>query len=582
MLFSRLFAPTLKEVPSDAVVSSHILMLRAGMVRKLASGIYTYLPLGLRVIDKIERVIRDEMTGIGATEILMPVVQPGEIWVESGRWSHYGPELLRFKDRRGSDFCMGPTHEEAITHLVRNELRTYRELPLILFQIQMKFRDEIRPRFGLMRSREFIMKDAYSFDLDRERAMVSYKSMFEAYTRIFTRLGLRFKAVEAGTGTVGGSHSHEFQVLAESGEDTILSCSNCDYAANIERAASVQKVPTERPDPARQPSLEEVATPDMRTIAAVSEFLGVSPERLCKTLVYLCDGRPVLALVRGDHELSESKLAASLGCDEIVLADDESVQELTGAPVGFAGPIGLAKETPIYVDESLRGLTGGVAGSNRLDHHFVNMCAERDFPKQLRYQDLRVARAGELCPRCREGTYERHRGIEVGQVFYLGRRYSEKMNATVLDESGKPRYLEMGCYGIGVGRTMAAAIEQYHDEDGIVWPSSLVPFHVVICPVGKDSDVLHTARRVYLKLRDHGIEVVLDDRRERPGVMFKDADLIGFPFRVTVGRRSLDEGKIELKARRERQPHLIEKESAAGTIAGTVEATLGGSSMDPD
>jgi prolyl-tRNA synthetase len=574
MLYSKLFIPTLKEIPSDAVIASHILMLRAGMIRRLAGGIYTYLPLGLRVIAKIESVIREQMRRAGAVEILMPVVQPGDLWVESGRWSYYGPELLRFKDRKGSDFCLGPTHEEVVTELVRKELRTYRELPLILFQIQTKFRDEIRPRFGLIRSREFIMKDAYSFDLDREQAMRSYWKMYETYTRIFTRLGLRFKAVEASTGAIGGSFSHEFQVLAESGEDTILSCSRCDYAANIERALSRWDGNAPEPRVHKNPPLQDVITPQMRTIAEVCGFLGIPPDRLCKTLVYLCDGRPVVVLVRGDHELAESKLASLLGCDEIVLADERVVQELTGAPVGFAGPVGLSEDVPIYADYSLKSLTGGVTGANREDHHTVNVDAERDFPKQTQYHDLRIASEGEVCPRCGKGVYQQHRGIEVGQVFYLGSKYSERMNATVLDESGKPTNLLMGCYGIGIGRTMAAAIEQNHDEDGILWPSSLAPFHAVICPVGKDSDVLQTAERLYLQLRDRGIEVVLDDRRQRPGVMFKDADLIGFPFRITLGRRSLDEGVIELKARTERKASLLEKKAAARAIARTIEEAL--------
>lgn len=556
MRYSKYLAPTLKEVPADAVVTSHILMLRSGMIRKLASGIYNYLPLALRTIRKIEAIIREEMNKSGAIELLMPTVQPKELWEESGRWGYYGQELLRFKDRKDADFCLGPTHEEVITHIVRNEIRSYKELPLNLYQIQTKFRDEPRPRFGLMRGREFIMKDAYSFDIDRENSIKSYNLMYETYRKIFTRCGLKFRAVEADTGTIGGTLSHEFQVLASNGEDAILSCSECDYAANIEKAECLEPQITTSNNSSME-EIKEVDTPDKRTIEEITGFLKVPSDKLCKTLVYIADGSPVIVLIRGDHELAETKLTAVLKCNELFLADDETILEVTGAPAGFAGPVGLKKEVPVYADNHLKNLECGVSGANKKDTHLLNIYAGRDFPKDTVFKDLRTALENETCPRCKKGNYEMYRGIEVGQVFFLGKKYSEKMNAYVLDENGSSVILTMGCYGIGVTRTMAAAIEQNYDENGIIWPFPIAPFHVIICPIGNDEEIKNTSEKLYIELNNDNIEVILDDRCERPGVMFKDADLLGIPLRITIGSRNLKEGKCEIKLRRDKEPELV-------------------------
>ncbi len=573
MLYSKYLAPTLKEVPADAVVISHILMLRSGMIRKLAAGIYNYLPLALRSIRKIETIIREEMDRANAIELLMPTVQPKELWEESGRWGYYGPELLRFKDRKDADFCLGPTHEEVITNLVKNEVRSYKELPINLYQIQTKFRDEIRPRFGLMRGREFIMKDAYSFDIDKESSIKSYNLMYETYRKIFTRCGLKFRAVEAGTGAIGGTLSHEFQVLAKNGEDAILSCSECEYAANIEKAECLEPADIQAANET-QLEIKEVETPDKRTIEEVTEFLNVSADKACKTLVYLADEKPVVVMVRGDHELAETKLTAILKCDELILADDDTILKVTGSPVGFAGPVGLKIETPVYADNYLKGLSGGITGANKKDTHILNVYAGRDFPEHTVYYDLRQAVEKESCPRCKKGTYELYRGIEVGQVFFLGRKYSEKMGATVLDENGKTITLTMGCYGIGVTRTMAAAIEQNNDENGIIWPFPIAPFHVIICPIGKDDEVKEASENIYNELLENNIEVLFDNRGERPGVMFKDADLIGIPLRITIGKRSLEEKKIEIKLRREKDSKLIDIDKSADYIAEIIKKEI--------
>jgi prolyl-tRNA synthetase len=560
MRYSKMLIPTLKEAPADAVVLSHVLMLRAGLIRKVAAGIYNYLPLALRTIKKIEDIIREEMNRSGALELLMPMVQPAELWEESGRWAYYGPELLRFNDRKEARFCLGPTHEEVITHIVRSEVRSYRSLPLNLYQIQTKFRDEIRPRFGLMRGREFIMKDAYSFDLDEEGAGKSYRIMYDTYKRIFSRFGLRFKAVEAGTGAIGGTLSHEFQVLAENGEDAILSCSHCEYAANLEKAECLRpQGKGSRID--ELPLPEEVSTPDKKTIEEVSGFLNITPERLCKTLIYMTDKKPVIVLIRGDHELADTKLMSLLKCDEFSLAENEVIERITGAPLGFAGPLHLKEEVPVYADYELAGFSDGVTGANKKDAHLIHIFAERDFPETTRYADLRQAREGEPCPRCGKGVYEQHRGIEVGQVFYLGTKYSERMNATVLDEKGETVTLVMGCYGIGVTRSMAAAIEQNHDQNGIIWPMPIAPFQVIICPVGSEEKIKETSEDLYGRLLKEKVEVILDDRNERPGVMFKDADLTGIPIRITIGKRNLDLRNVEVKLRREKEGQIVPLEN---------------------
>jgi prolyl-tRNA synthetase len=567
MRFSRYIIPTLKEVPSDAIVISHILMLRAGMIRKLAAGIYNYLPLAFRTIRKIETIIREEMNGAGALELLMPAVQPADIWMESGRWSYYGPELLRFKDRKNADFCLGPTHEEVITHIVRNEITSYRQLPINLYQIQTKFRDEIRPRFGLMRGREFLMKDAYSFDLDVDGAIRSYEIMNRTYRRIFARCGLTFRAVEAGTGAIGGTLSHEFQVLAKNGEDEILSCSSCEYTANSEKTECIPPDMDTMPVlPENAPEPEEVKTPEKRTIEEVKEFLGISADRLIKTLVYVYDDKPVAILIRGDHELAETKLTAILTCDELLPAEPDVIAEVTGGPVGFSGPLNLRKTIPVYADYAVAFVQDGVVGANKNDFHIRHVWAQRDLPSGIRYHDLRKAVAGQQCSRCGKGIYETHRGIEVGQLFYLGTKYSERMKAAVIDEKGEKRTLVMGCYGIGVTRTMAAAIEQHYDDEGIIWPFAIAPFHVIVCPVGSDDHVKKAAEKLYEELAGNDVEVILDDRGERPGVMFKDADLIGIPLRLTVGEKGLNGGKVEIKLRREKGAVFVPVEQAVTYI----------------
>ncbi|TMA38256.1 MAG: proline--tRNA ligase [Deltaproteobacteria bacterium] len=541
---SRLLAPTLREDPADAEVASHRLMVRAGMIRQVARGIYDLLPLGLRAVRRVETIVREEMDRADAQEILMPAVIPAELWRESGRWDQYGPELLRLRDRYDRDFCFGPTHEEVVTDLVRREIRSYRELPKNLYQIQVKFRDEIRPRFGLMRGREFLMKDAYSFHADADDARREYQNMFDTYTRIFERCGLTFRAVEAGTGAIGGSLSHEFQVLAASGEDAIVSGNRCGYAANVEKA-EVRAAPA--PSAASAP-LERVATPGKRSVEEVSAFLGLPPERFIKTLLYRTAGGEVVAvLVRGDHEASGTKVQAALGGEPLTLADEEEVERATGAPVGFAGPVGL--RVRIVADASLRGVRGAVTGANRGDEHLVNVDQERDLPA-LAFADLRQARAADVCPRCAEGAFAEHRGIEVGQVFYLGTKYSEAMRATFLGADGRERPIEMGCYGIGITRTVAAAIEQHHDDAGIIWPAPVAPYGAHVVPVSmEDAKLRETAEQLAAALDGAGVDALLDDRAERPGVKFKDADLIGLPVRLTVGPRALARGCVELKPR---------------------------------
>lgn len=566
--YSRYLMPTLKEVPADAEVVSHQLMLRAGLIRKVASGIYTYLPAGLRVMRKVERIIREEMDRAGAQEVLMPAVIPAELWQESGRWDLYGKELLRLRDRAGREFCLGPTHEEVVTDLVRREVRSYRQLPLNLYQIQDKFRDEIRPRFGLMRGREFFMKDAYSFDADEEGAAESYRRMFEAYRRIFRRMGLAFRAVEADTGAIGGSSSHEFMVLADSGEDAIVSCEACEYAANVEKAECV--APGGGNAAASSPAgpLRKVATPGKRTIAEVSEFLGIEPARLIKTLVFESDKGDVAVLVSGAHEVNEAKVKNFLGAGWIRLAAEERVAALTGAPSGYAGPVGLALR--VLADHSVRGIAAGATGANEKDAHLVDVVPGRDFIPDI-YADLRMIAAGDPCPRC-GGELRFSRGIEVGHVFRLGTKYSEVLGAKCLDRDGKERVIVMGCYGIGVGRTAAAAIEQNHDADGIIWPVSIAPFEVAIVPVTmKHEAIVSEAVRLGETLSAAGVEVLLDDREERPGIKFKDADLVGIPLRVTFGEKNFEAGYAEIRDRRTQQARRVELGALAGAVVAALE-----------
>ncbi|MFY9397330.1 MAG: proline--tRNA ligase [Desulfomonilia bacterium] len=565
MKWSTLFLHTLKEEPREAEVISHKLMLRAAMIKKLASGIYSYLPYGLAALRKVEQIIREEMNAAGAQEVLMPAVQPAEIWKESGRWEFYGKELLRFTDRKGGEFTMGPTHEEVITTIVRDEVRSYRDLPLNLYQIQTKFRDEIRPRFGVMRAREFIMKDAYSFDVDDEGAGRSYESMHKAYERIFERCGLKFKAVEADSGPIGGSYSHEFMVLAATGEDLILSCSSCSYAANLEKAEIATPASTALKEaPAGEP--EKVHTPNARTIEEVCGFLGVQPENLVKTLIYTTDKGVVAALVRGDHEVNEAKLRRAAGCETIELADEAAIEKHTCAPRGFAGPVGLSVRT--IADYALLDSGPFVTGANEEDYHLKNVWLSRDARIDV-IADIRNANEGDPCPRCGRGTLESIRGIEVGHIFKLGTKYSKAMGATFLDEDGKQKPIVMGCYGIGVGRVLAAAIEQYADENGIVLPVSLAPYQVLVLPVSvHEEEVLETASKLYESLRARGLDVLLDDRDARPGVKFMDADLIGVPYRVTIGSRGLKEGVVEIKERSSGKVEKVAVADAVGYLAG--------------
>lgn len=546
MRYSEMFLPTVREVPADAETVSHQLMIRAGMIRKLTSGIYSYLPFGYRVVRKVEEIVREEMNRAGAQEVSLPVVQPAELWQESGRWELYGKELLRFNDRHGRDYCLAPTHEEVITDLVRHEIKTYRQLPRNLYQIQTKFRDEVRPRFGVMRCREFVMKDAYSFDADEEGAEVSYRMMYDAYRRIFERCGLRFRAVEADSGNIGGSFSHEFMVIADSGEDVLVYCDSCNYAANLEKAEAL------RPDAQEMDreaflALEEVYTPQVRTIEEVSNFLKMPADRLVKTLVFNADGAPAVVLVRGNEEINEVKVKNYLGCAVLELADDALIRSVTGAPRGFAGAVGIKGE--IIADYSVMNMTNFVMGANREDYHFINVNMGRDVTVKA-FADLRLVGESAPCPRC-ERPLHIARGIEVGHVFKLGTKYSKALRAVYLDKNGQEQKMVMGCYGIGIGRTVAAAIEQNHDEQGIIWPMPIAPFHVMITPVNvKDESLVQAAEGLYLALTEKGVEVILDDRDERAGVKFADADLIGVPLRVTIGPKRLAGGNVEIRNRK--------------------------------
>ncbi|MBC7106167.1 MAG: proline--tRNA ligase, partial [Firmicutes bacterium] len=554
MRVSAMLIPTLREVPSDAEVVSHQLLVRAGFIRKVSAGIYTFLPLARRVLNKIEAIVREEMDRQGAQELLLPIIQPAELWRESGRWDVYGPELFRLQDRHGRPFCLGPTHEEIITDLFRNEVRSYRQLPLLLYQIQNKYRDERRPRFGLLRGREFIMKDLYSFDRDEEGLEVSYRKMYEAYGRVFARCGLKYRVVEADTGAIGGHDSHEFMVTAPSGEALLVYCSSesCGYAANVERAPAT---PAPEGDAGPPLPLEAVATPGRTTVEEVAGYLGVPARRIIKTLLYETEKGIVAALVRGDRQLNEVKLQNALGVIRLEMAGAEAVTRATGAPAGFAGPVGLAGVT-VVADPEVLQMRNGVAGANRADTHYVNVNPGRDFRAAV-VADIRVVEAGEPCPRCGR-PLEQARGIEVGQIFKLGDKYSRALGATFLDERGEARPAVMGCYGIGISRTMAAAVEQHHDAEGIIWPVSIAPYHVAVVPVNsRDEAQMDLAEGLYRELAAAGVEVVLDDRPERAGVKFKDADLIGYPLRVTVGNRAAERGEVEVRERRSGRTHVV-------------------------
>ena len=548
---SNLYAPTLREVPAEAEVVSHQLMLRAGMIRKAAGGVYSYLPLALRTLRKSEQIVREEMDDKGGQEILMPIMQPAEIWQQTGRWDVYGDEMFRLKDRHQRDFCLGPTHEEMVTTLVKADVRSYRQLPLLVYQIQNKYRDEIRPRFGLMRGREFIMKDLYSFDRDAAGLDISYKKMVDAYSRIFTRCGLTFRPVEADPGAIGGSGTHEFMVLAESGEAAIAYCESCDYAANVEKA-ELLPIPANGEAPL---VMERKSTPGQRTIAEVCSFLAMAPDRLVKSLAYMTENGPVLSLVRGDHEVNEIKLLNSLNVLQLELATENDIRDSFHSVPGYLGPVDIAGVT-VVADNSVMNLVNAVCGANAMDAHQINVSSGRDFKADI-VTDLRLIKESDPCPRC-GAPIKTARGIEVGQVFKLHTKYSKSLEATYLDENGQEQLMVMGCYGVGVSRTMAAAIEQYHDADGIIWPASIAPYQVVIVPINtKDEAQMALCDRLYGDLSAVGMEVVLDDRDERSGVKFKDADLIGYPLRITVGPKALKENVVEVKVRRTKESHLF-------------------------
>jgi prolyl-tRNA synthetase len=571
MRYSKYLIPTLKETPAEAEVISHKLMLRAGMIRKLSAGIYSFLPLGLRIIRKVENIVREEMNRAGALEVLMPGVVPAELWFESGRWEVYGKELLRFKDRHGRDFCLGPTHEEVITDLVRKEVRSYRDLPKNLYQIQTKFRDEIRPRFGLMRGREFSMKDAYSFHVDEKGVDIEYEKMYEAYSRIFERCGLNFCAVEADTGTIGGSSSHEFMVLASSGEDLVVSCDKCSYAANIEKAVCHRE--EKEAGAGGKKERKEVHTPEVFSVEDVVEFLkkdipDITGADLLKTLIVKADGRFYAVLLRGDDELIEVKLANFLNVTDIEMAEEEEIEKATGGAQGFSGPIGL--DIDIIADEHVKAMGNFVTGANKKDTHLLNVNLD-DFSIKD-FVDLRRVKEGEACPKCKGGRLIISRGIEVGHVFKLGKKYSNALKATYLDRNGKEQVITMGCYGIGIGRTAAAAIEQSHDEAGIIFPLPIAPFEVLVLAVNtNDEDVMQKAETIYDELRAAGCEVLFDDRKERAGIKFKDADLIGIPIRVVVGKKKLAEGLVEVSLRKDREKEDVSADQVIPKVRSYID-----------
>lgn len=546
MKMSQMFIPTLREDPSEAEVVSHKYMLRGGYIRKLASGIYNLLPLGNRVIKKIENIVREEMDSVGALEILMPSIIPHELWVDSGRWDLYGKELLRVTDRHDREFCYGPTHEEVITDLIKDEIRSYKNLPINLYQIQNKFRDEIRPRFGLMRSREFTMKDAYSFHATKEDLDNTFDKMYQAYCNIFERCGLEYKVVDADSGMIGGNESKEFMVTAETGEDEILCCPECGYASNMESAVGYNP-PLDKPRP-EETKIREVSTPNCKTAEELRFYFMCNLTNIIKSIIYLADDEPVLVMVRGDHEVSDIKLQKILGCKELKLADDETIVRVTGAPVGFAGPVGLQEKIRLIADDAVMKKNRGIIGANKEDYHLRGATIGIDIVPDLE-ADIRVADEGDSCIKCKLGKYTKTRGIEVGHIFKLGTKYSEAMNATFMDENGKDKPFVMGCYGIGIGRTAAAAIEQNHDEKGIIWPAPISPYLVnIIIASTKNEEQVNAAQELYEKVKEERLDVILDDRNERIGVKFKDAELIGYPINIVIGKRITD-GIVEVQFR---------------------------------
>lgn len=568
MLASKLYSPTLREIPADAEIASHQYMLKAGMLRKNGSGLYSFLPLGRRVTLKVEQIVREEMDATGAQEIMMPIMQPAEIWHESGRWSAYGPEMFKLQDRHDNGYCLGPTHEELITTLLRNELRSYKQMPLILWQMQNKYRDEIRPRFGLMRSREFVMKDAYSFDVDEEGLHKTYQIMYDAYDRVFTRCGLNFKPVEADSGQIGGSHTHEFMALAAAGEAEVVSCSKCQYAADIEKA-----VPNTLDMAAEDAAdVELIETPNCSTIEDLANFLQIPVEKTIKAVAFDVDGKTVLCMVRGDHEVNDVAVQNLVGGNTIEPATDEELKA-HGLQPGYMSPMGA--DTPdnesfyVIVDPTAMNVPNGVTGANKHGYHYKSVNPKRDF-QNVTVATIRLMTKDDVCPHC-GAPIDIVRGIEVGQVFELGTKYSEALNATFLDQNGKAKPYVMGCYGIGVTRTIAAAIEQFHDDKGIMWPVAIAPYEVVVVPVSsKDEEQMKIAEGLYTQLKGMGVDVLFDDRNERAGVKFNDADLIGYPVRITVGKKSAADQTVEIKVRRTGH----EEVAAIADSAARVQAIL--------
>lgn len=567
MKASQLFFPTLREVPAEAEIVSHQLLLRAGLIRKTAGGVYSYLPLAKRVLRKIEDIVRQEMDKAGGQEVLMPIIQPEELWIKSGRWSAYGDEMFRLKDRHNRGFSLGPTHEEVITSLVDGDVHSYRDLPLLLYQIQNKYRDEIRPRFGLMRGREFIMKDLYSFDLDYEGLDLSYKKMYAAYKAVFERMNLDYRVVEADSGAIGGNESHEFVVLAESGESVIVYCDECEYAANVEKARCVAA--TKDQEHKDISAIEKIHTPGRKTIKEVAQFLNIEKSEQVKTLLYSADENIVAVILRGDRELNEIKLKNYLQAEELFMADEITVKDKCGAGFGSLGPVGL--NLPVYADLEVQDMQSIICGANEDNYHLANVVMDRDFVPEA-VVDLRNAEEGDICPVC-GGVLKAIRGIEVGHIFKLGTKYSEAMDATYLDSKGEMQNMVMGCYGIGISRTMAAAVEQNFDENGIIWPMPIAPYQVIVVPVNNKKEELMTAAvDIYEKLQARGVEVILDDRDERAGVKFKDADLIGIPLRITIGPKSLQEKQVEVKKRWEDEKELVDIDKVVDTILETLNS----------
>ena len=559
---------TLREVPAEAEIVSHQLLLRSGFIKKVASGVYSYLPMGWRVMQKVMDIVRDEMNKAGGLELGLPIVQPAELWLETGRWNVYGDELFRLKDRHQRDFCLGPTHEEVLTDIVRKEVSSYKQLPLLLYQIQNKYRDERRPRFGLMRGREFIMKDLYSFDKDVEGMKISYEKMYEAYTNIFKRCGLEFRAVEADSGAIGGKTSHEFMVLAQNGEDEIVYCTNCEYAANLERAEAYPEIlPKEE-----LKAMEKMHTPGAKTIEKLAEHLGIPKTKTVKAMLYKADEEVVCVLVRGDRAVNETKVKNLLDCVNLEIADEAIIKEM-GIPMGYAGPVDMPKKLRIIADVEINHLSNVAVGANEADYHLVNANPGRDFTIDIE-ADVRIVEEGENCT-CSGGILKKARGVEVGHIFQLGTKYSEALKAVYTDEKGNNNYILMGCYGIGIGRTMAAAIEQNHDQDGIVWPMAIAPFHVVVIPVStKDEQHVKIAENIYEDLKASGVEVIIDDRDERAGIKFKDADLVGYPLQIVVGNKTVNEGTVDLTIRKNKEDKkIIQLESVVEVVNDFMRTT---------